>query len=161
MAQSSAFIEGETCTLESRIIFGTLHFFATAADKHSLVIPGMPSTKGAQQTRSTRIKVEKQSLKRNVATLKRRLNRHTKKKVVEAPSSTLVVVIDHQLTFVLDLLEDDLSHGSTGVNSYAEEAPKRTYFMAMPPPNENYRGDKEARNQEEKYQRERQARILA
>lgn len=132
MAQSSAFTEGGTFTLESRITFATLHFFATAADKHSLVIPGMPSTKGAQRTRSTRIKVEKRSLKRHVATLKRRLNRHTRKKVVEAPSSTLVVVVDRQLTFVLNLLEDDSSHGSTGVNSDAEEVPKRAYFMSMP-----------------------------
>jgi hypothetical protein len=79
--------------------------------------------------------------------------------VVEAPSSTLVAVINRQPTSVLDLLEDDSSHGSTGANSDAEEAPKRACFMVTPPLNDNGGWDKEDPNQEE-YQRQHQACIL-
>jgi hypothetical protein len=152
MAQSLAFIGGETFTPGSRITFGTLDLFATFTGELSLVIHGMPDTKGTQLTCSTGSKVEKRHLKRRVATLKRCLNRHNKTKMVEAPSSTLVVVIDRQPTSVLDLLEDDSRHGSTGINSNAEEALKRVCFVETPSPNKNSRGDKEAPNQEE-YQR--------
>jgi hypothetical protein len=63
-------------------------------------------------------------------------------------------------TFVLDLLEDGSSHGSTGANSDAYEAPKMACFVATPPRNKNGRGDDEPPIQEE-YQRQRQGRILA
>jgi hypothetical protein len=92
--------------------------------------------------------VEKRCLKRRVVVLKRRLNRHTRTKVVEPLASTLVAVVNRQPTFVPNLLEDDLSHDLTRSNSDAEEAPKRACFVATPPPNENGRGDKEAPNQE-------------
>lgn len=160
MAHSLSFAGGETFAPGSHITFGTLDFFATVAGELSLVVHGMSDTNGTQLTRSTRSKSEKRRLKRHVTSLKRRLNRHTKTKMVEAPSSTLVVVVDRQLTSVLDLLEDDSRHGSTEVNSDAEEAPKRACFVATPPPNKNYRGDKEAPNQEE-YQRQRHTHILA
>lgn len=96
---------------------------------------------------------------RRVAALKRCLSRHTKTKMVEAPSLTPVVVIDRQPTSVLDLLNDDSRHSSIGVNSDAKEAPKRVCFVATPPPNKNNRGDKESPNQEE-YQRQHHTCIL-
>jgi hypothetical protein len=120
----------------------------------------MSGTMGTQPTHSTRSKENKRRLKRRVSALRRCLNRHTRTKVVEAPSSTLVAVINRQPTSVLDLLEDDSSHGSTGANFDVEEAPKRACFMATPPPNDNGGGDKEAPNQEEEYQRQHQACIL-
>lgn len=58
------------------------------------------------------------------------------------------------------MLEDNSSHGSTRANSNADEAPERACFVATPPQNKNDGGDKEALNQEEEYQRQRQARIL-
>lgn len=88
--------------------------------------------------------MENRRLKRRVVALKRRLNRHTRTKVVEPLGSTLVVVVNHQSTSVLDLLQDNSSHDSTRSNSDVEEAPKRVCFMATPPPKENDRGDKEA-----------------
>lgn len=72
--------------------------------------------------------------------------------MVEPLASTLVVVIHHQLIFIINLLEHDSSHGSIEGNSEAEETPERACFVAMPPPNENGRGDKEAPNQEENQQ---------
>jgi type II secretory pathway component PulJ len=84
---------------------------------------------GTQPTCSTRSKAKEQRLKRHIAALRRRLNRHTETKVVEATSSTMVAVIDRQPMSILDLLEDDLSHGSIGANSGAEEASKRAYFV--------------------------------
>jgi hypothetical protein len=51
---------------------------------------------------------------------------------VEAPSSTLVAVIDRQATSVIDLLEDDSSHGLAGANSNAKETSKRACFVATP-----------------------------
>jgi hypothetical protein len=73
--------------------------------------------------------------------------------VVEAPSFTLAAVVDRQPTSILGLLEDDSSHGSTRVNSDAEEALERACFVAMAPLYKNGRRDKEAPNQEEEYQR--------
>ena len=72
--------------------------------------------------------------------------------MVEPPTSTLVAIVDRQPTSIFDLLEDDLSHGSTGGNSDAEEVLERVCFVAMSPLNENGRGGKEAPNQEEEYQ---------
>lgn len=60
-----------------------------------------------------------------------------------------MAVIGHQPTPVLDLLEDDSSHGLTGAISDVEEATERDCFLAMPPPNDNDKGNKEAPNQEE------------
>jgi hypothetical protein len=57
--------------------------------------------------------VEKRHLKRCIDA--------TKKKAMEASSSTLVAVISHQPTSVLDLLKDDSSHGSTRANSDSDE----------------------------------------
>jgi hypothetical protein len=68
------------------------------------------------------------TLKSRVAALKRHLNRHTdaiKQRVAGALPSTLVVVIGHQPTSVLDLLKDVSSHDSTGANSEADHAPER------------------------------------
>jgi hypothetical protein len=58
------------------------------------------------------------------------------------------------------LLEDNSSRGSTEANSNTNEVPVRACFVATPPRNNNCRGDKEAPNQEE-YQHQCQARILA
>lgn len=74
-----------------------------------------------------------------------------------SPSSAVVAVIGHQPTSVLDLLEDDSSHGLTRAISDAEEATERDCFVAMSLPNDNGGGNKEAPNQEEEHQRQRQA----
>jgi hypothetical protein len=121
MAQSSTFAEGEAFTLGIHITFDTLNFFATATGELSLIVPGMPDTKGTQLTLSTRSKAEKRHLKKCVTALKWCLNRHTRTKVVEAPSSTLVAVVGRQSTFVLDLLKDDSSHYSIEVTSDTED----------------------------------------
>jgi hypothetical protein len=152
MAQLSSFARGETFAPGSRITFGTLNFFATSTDKLSLVVRNVPVTMGTQPTHSTRSKAEKRRLKRRSTVLRRRLNRHTRTKVVEALSSTLVAVINHRPTSVLDLVKDVSSHGLTGANFNAEEAPERACFVATPPPNDNGGGDKEVPNQEEEYQ---------
>jgi hypothetical protein len=68
---------------------------------------------GMQSKRSNRSKVEKRHLKRRIDA--------TKKKAMEASSSTLVAVISHQPTSVLDLLKDDSSHGSTRANSDSDK----------------------------------------
>jgi hypothetical protein len=149
MAQSSAFAGSETFAPGSRITFSTLDFFSTATSELSLTTPNVPDTVGTQSAHSTRSKVKKQRQKRCAAALKQYLNRHIIRKADGASSSTLVDVIDHQLTFVLDLLEDDSSHNSTEANSDIEEASERAYFVAPPSPNDNGRGDKEAPNQEE------------
>lgn len=140
----------------------TLDFLATAIGELRLATPDMPDTMGTRPTRTIRRKAEKWRLKRHAAALKRRLNRHTdviKRKATEASSSTLVAIIVHQPTSVLDLLEDDSSHGSTEANSDADEALERACFMATPSRNDNGRGDKVSPNPEEEYKR--QACILA
>lgn len=111
MAQSSASARGETFAC---IMFSTLDFFAATTGELNLAVPNVPSTMGAQHACSTKSKAEKRRLKRYVAAIKRCLNRHTTSKVAEAPSSTLVAVIGHQPTYVLDLLEDDSSHDVVG-----------------------------------------------
>jgi hypothetical protein len=124
-------------------MFGTLDFLTTATSELHLTTSDVPITMGTRPARSTRSKAEKQYLKRRAATLMWRLNRHIdaiKKKAVEASPSILVAVIGHQPTSILDLFEDDLSHGSTGANSDADEAPERACFMATPPRNDNGRG---------------------
>lgn len=152
MASSSASVGVETFSPWSSIRFGSFNFFATTTGELTLIVPGMPGTKGTQPTLSTRSKAKKRHLKKCVTALKWCLNRHTRTKVVEAPSSTLVAVVDRQSTFILDLLKDDSSHYSIEVNSDTEDAPERAYFMEMSPPYDNDRGDKEAPNQEEEYQ---------
>lgn len=60
--------------------------------------------------------------------MKRRVNKRAdtvKKKVTKASSSTVVAIISHQPTSVLDLLEDDSSHGSTKANFDDDEELER------------------------------------
>lgn len=67
----------------------------------------------------------------------RRLNAHAidiKRKEGGITPSTLVAMVGHQPTSVLDVLEDDSSHGSTsGPDDDAAEAIGRTCFVATPP----------------------------
>ena len=63
-----------------------------------------------------------------------------------------MVVIGHQPTNILDLLEDHSSHGSTGLSFDADEAVERACFMATPPWNDNGGGDEESPNREEECQ---------
>jgi hypothetical protein len=70
-----------------------------------------------------------------------------------ASSSTLVAIFVQQPISVLDLLDDDSSHGSTGANSDADEVLERACFMATPPQNDNGGGYKVSPNLEEEYQR--------
>jgi hypothetical protein len=61
-------------------------------------------------------KEDKRRLKRHAIALKRRLKKHAtaiKQKAGGITPSTLMAMIGHQPTSVLDLLEDDSSHGST------------------------------------------------
>jgi hypothetical protein len=124
MTQLLAFARGEAFAIGSCITFVTIDFLATATDELSLAAPDMPDIVGARPARSTRSKAEKRRLKRRATTLKWRLNRHVRSKAAGPLSSTLVAVIGHQSTSVLDLLDDDSSHGSIGANSDAEEVQK-------------------------------------
>jgi hypothetical protein len=120
MAQSSVFTGGKTFASRSRIMFGSLDFLATAtatgelhlADSEVSAVAGV----GGPTRSATRSKADKRRLKRRDVVLKRCLNRLAvaiKQNAEGALPSTFVVVIGHQPTFVLDLLEDDSSHGST------------------------------------------------
>lgn len=151
MAQSSAFIGGETFAQGDASHLAPLtSFLATATDELCLTTPDVPATMGIQSKCSIKSKTEKGRLKMCVNTIK--------KKVVKASSSPLVAVISHQPTSILDLLEDDLSHGSTRANSDANEASGKACFMATLSRNNNGRGHEEAPNQEEEYHH--QTRIL-
>lgn len=142
MAQSSTFTVGETFALGSRTGFGSLDFLATTTGELCLAdfdAPAMTSARGP--TRSVaRSKVEKQHLKRHAAALKRCINQHAtaiKQKAEAASSSMFVVVINHQPTYVLDLLEDDSSQNSTEEPDFdAAKAVERACFMATPPQKE-------------------------
>jgi hypothetical protein len=106
-------------------------------------------------TRSTRSKAKKQRLKRCATALKQHLNRlvATIKKQVEATSlSTLVAVIGHQPTYILDLIKEDSSHGLTKPDFDVNEVAERACFMATPPWNDNGGGDEESPNREEECQ---------
>jgi hypothetical protein len=142
MAYSLTFASGETLVLESRITFATLDFLATAIDNIYLTTLYVPISSGTP-TCSTRIKAEKRHLKRCATTLEHRLNMHTdaiNKNTAGASPSILLVVIGHQPPSVHDLLENDLSHGSTEANSNTDESPERACFMATPPQNVKGRG---------------------
>jgi hypothetical protein len=76
------------------------------------------------------------------------------------PLSALAAIVGRQPAFVLDLLEDDSSCGSTEFNSDSDEGMGRACFVARPLQNDNGQGrNKEAPNEEEEYQR--QGHILA
>jgi hypothetical protein len=76
MAHTSTFASGETFTLGSHIMLGTLDFLVTATGDLRLATPDMTVTMDTRLTRSTRSKAEKRCLKRQAAALKHRLNRH-------------------------------------------------------------------------------------
>jgi hypothetical protein len=160
MAQSSTFVGGETFAPGSHITFSTLDFLVTPTAS-SVSPPPMCRTPWAHDPRAPLGASREAMPKRHAAALKRCLNRHTRSKVVEAPSSTLVPVVGHRPTSVLVLLEDDSSRGSTWANSDLEEAPERACFVATPLLNDNGSKDKETPNQEEEYQCQCQAHILA
>jgi hypothetical protein len=68
--------------------------------------------------------------------MKRCLNRLTntiKQKTEGALPSTFVVVIGHQPTSVLNLLEDDSSHSSIDPNPDANKAVGMASFVTTPP----------------------------
>jgi hypothetical protein len=70
MAQSSAFLGGNTFTHGSRIMFGSLDFLATATGELCLTDPNTPVAISAKPTRSTRSKAKNRRLKRRVVALK-------------------------------------------------------------------------------------------
>jgi hypothetical protein len=114
-------------------MFDTIDFLAIAPGKLRLDIPNEPVTMGMQLACFTRSKMEKRHLKRHVTVLKQHFNGHIdaiRSKAAEATPSTLVAIIGHQPTSVLDLPEVDSSHGSTEANSNTDEAPERSCFVA-------------------------------
>jgi hypothetical protein len=145
MAQSSTFTVGETFASRSRTGFGSLDFLATATGELCLAdfdAPAMTSARGPARS-VARSKLEKRHLKRHAAALKQCLNQHItaiKQKAEGALSSLFLAIINHQPTYVLDLLEDDSSHNSTKEpDSDAAKAVGRACFVATPPEKENGR----------------------
>jgi hypothetical protein len=133
--------------------FGSLDFLATATGELRLTDPDILVATSAGPTRFTRSKAKKR-LKRHVAALQQHLNRlaTTIKHRAEGTSpSTLVAVIGHQPTSVLNLIEEDSSHSSTESNFDANEVAERACFVATRPRNNNGGGDEESPNQEEEY----------
>jgi hypothetical protein len=128
----------------SHITFGSLDFLAIVTDELRLIDLDIPVTTVAEPTCSTRSKTEKRHLNRLAAAIKQQ--------AIGASSSTLVAVISHQPTYVLDLIEEDSSHGSTESDSDADDVAERVCFVATLPQNGNGGGDEESPNQEEEYQ---------
>jgi hypothetical protein len=109
----------------------------------------MPVTTSARPTCSTRSKVKKRRLKRCVAALKRCLSRlaaSIKQQAEGASPSTLVVVISHQPTSILNLIEEYSSHDSIEPDSDTDEVAERVCFMATPPQKDNGGGDEDSPN---------------
>ena len=113
----------------SHITFGSLDFLAIVTDELRLIDLDIPVTTVAEPTCSTRSKTEKRHLNRLAAAIKQQ--------AIGASSSTLVAVISHQPTYVLDLIEEDSSHGSTESDSDADDVAERVCFVATLPQNGN------------------------
>jgi hypothetical protein len=80
MAQSSAFVGGQTFILGSLITFATLNFFATTISELSLATLNVPNAMGARPMHSAKSKAEKRRLKKHGTASKRHLNMHTRSK---------------------------------------------------------------------------------
>lgn len=105
---------------------------------------------------AAKTKEDKQCLKRRAIILRRCLKKYAttiRQKEKGITPLTIMAMIGHQPTPVLNLLEDDLSHRSTlGPDDDAAKAVWQTCFVAMLPRDDDDAGDEEATNQEEEYQ---------
>jgi hypothetical protein len=109
MANYLAYVGSETFAPGSQITFGSLYFLTQETGELRLVSHNEANATGPGPKRSTRTKAKKQRLKRRITTLRQRLNASivaAKRWVKAVPPSTMVAVVGHQLTSILNLLED-------------------------------------------------------